>query len=660
MRRILFLFSFLMVILSSNATISWMGNHSANQSSNSQEVTFYVEMYNNYVGCHAEVAIYESGVWSNYELDYAGASGSNSMWSKSISLTSGSNEYYFHGWDDWGAEVYDSNDANNYFITVYPNESTQAGNWNTSTNWSFGVVPNITSSEYVDVVIKHTIALDVNSTITDLTINSGSSLTINASKGLKVNGTVTNNAGASGLVIKGGQNNGYFIHSTADIDATVELYFSGGLWHYMSSPVDNFSSNFNALNLGLTEGAGNDQFYYWEEPTGTWIDILNSTLFTSTGFSVCKGYTINYQNSNPTKSFTGKLIHDDQSITLTKASKGDYDGWNLIGNPFASTLAVNDKVSVNNLWDANSTIIDPLSGLQFWSEVPGWTEANGARDYQTKNQSTETWDLPYVSFGQAFLVKALNNSTNFSFPENCRLEKEMTYYKSSESLYQHLRLGVENPNFNTNVLKFVFAENCTDGPDAFFDALKFKGNPDLAFYSSLISGDERDFEIQCLAPLTENKEIFLGLDAEITGEYTMFLDTLVNFPEDYTFEIEDTQTGAIINLEQAKFFTFDVNEPGAFKNRFILRFKSIVGIHENTIQHVDLFEMYATNQIIHLSTTEPVNKANILVFNTLGQQIVSQQMHGQSTQIWVDKPGTYIVRIQTEQGVQSKKVIVFY
>jgi len=456
----------------------------------------------------------------------------------------------------------------------------------------------------------------------------------------------------------GNQRGGYLIHNTENVDASVELYFSGGLWHYMSSPVDNFSSNFDDLGLGLTGGVNEDQFYYWHEPTAYWIDILNSSIYTNTGFEVCEGYIFNYQNSNPTKSFSGKLIHDDQTITLTKASKGTFDGWNLVSNPFAAPLAINANAATNNLLAANTGIIDPLSGLYFWDESTTWPE-EGINDYVARNNATQTWENPYVPTGQSFMVKALNDNVDFSFPANCRIGVASQYLKNAKDDFQRLYIGVENPELGANVLKIVFAENCTDGADPFFDALKFKGNPNLAFYSTLVAGDNRDFEIQCLAPLTEEKEVYLGLDAEITGEYTMFVDTLVNFPEDYTFEIEDTQTGAIINLKQSKYFTFDVNETGAFKDRFTLRFKSTVGIGENRIAQIDQFEIYVANQMIYLNTIDPIKKANISVFNTLGQQVVSQQMYGQSTQISIAEPGAYIVRVQTEQGVQSQKVIIF-
>jgi hypothetical protein len=554
----------------------------------------------------------------------------------------------------------------NYYnadIKSWDNEGADS-KWGTVANWTTDTKPDAAT---LAILPQNSIVeVDAVQECFDLLIETGSTLdietTYSAAKGLTVGGNLTNNAGFSGLTIKagGGQHGGYLIHNTENVDATIELYFPSGLWHYMSSPVDNFSIDFDELGLGLTGGLDEDQFYYWDESIGTWIDILNSSLYENSGFKICEGYIINYTSGNPIKSFAGKLIHDDQSITLTKASKGDYDGWNLIGNPFAAPLAINSNAAeTNNLLAANSGIIDPATGLYFWAEIPGWTEEDGARDYVARNNTTITGDNPYVPAGQSFMVKALNDDVDFSFPANCRVGVASQYLKNAKDDFQRLSIGIENPELDANVLKIVFAENCTDGPDAFYDALKFKGNPNLAFYSTLVSGDNRDFEIQSLAPLTEEKEVYLGLDAEITGVYTMFVDTLVNFTEDYTFEIEDTQTGAIINLKQAKYFTFNVNETGAFKNRFILRFKSTVGIHENITQQVDLFEMYATNQIIYLNTTEPSTKANVSVFNTLGQQVISKKLHGQSTQIRVDEPGTYIVRVQTGQGVQSRKAIVF-
>ena len=62
-----------------------------------------------------------------------------------------------------------------------------------------------------------------------LTINSGSVLAVGAPYELTVNGSIINNAGPTGLVIKSSSGgDGKLINNSPDVDATVELFLTGG------------------------------------------------------------------------------------------------------------------------------------------------------------------------------------------------------------------------------------------------------------------------------------------------------------------------------------------------------------------------------------------------------------------------------------------------
>lgn len=105
------------------ATISWMGNSSVNPASPTadQSITFYVEMYDSYSGSHAEVVIdfgSDGSDWTTYNMPYKSENEANSTWETTMQLPEGTHTFYYHGWDDWGANVYDNNGGSNYSITV--------------------------------------------------------------------------------------------------------------------------------------------------------------------------------------------------------------------------------------------------------------------------------------------------------------------------------------------------------------------------------------------------------------------------------------------------------------------------------------------------------------------------------------------------------------
>lgn len=85
--------------------------------------TFSILMNQDYFGLHAEVGIQvNGGAWTVYPMTYAGHFNANdSKWTYTppMPFPAGATvKYYFHGYDDWGGHLYDSQNAQNYTITI--------------------------------------------------------------------------------------------------------------------------------------------------------------------------------------------------------------------------------------------------------------------------------------------------------------------------------------------------------------------------------------------------------------------------------------------------------------------------------------------------------------------------------------------------------------
>ena len=100
--------------------------------------------------------------------------------------------------------------------------------WATASNWSLAVVP--TSSLNVNIPPSPSggsfpeISLGTDAICNDLTIQNGANVQVYGT--LTVDGTLTNNAGTSGLVVKSNASGtGSLIANTDNVDATVERYF---------------------------------------------------------------------------------------------------------------------------------------------------------------------------------------------------------------------------------------------------------------------------------------------------------------------------------------------------------------------------------------------------------------------------------------------------
>jgi len=114
------------------AAPTWMGVYGAYvRHDGANPGTFTILMNQDYYGLHAEVGIrVNGGSWGTHQMSYAGNVSGNSLWTftPSSSYPPGSTvEYYFHGYDDWGAHIYDNNGGNDYSHTASLVASSKSG-----------------------------------------------------------------------------------------------------------------------------------------------------------------------------------------------------------------------------------------------------------------------------------------------------------------------------------------------------------------------------------------------------------------------------------------------------------------------------------------------------------------------------------------------------
>jgi hypothetical protein len=102
---------------------TWMGVYGAHQRHDGGNPgTFTILMNQDYFGLHAEVGVQvNGGAWTTYGMTYAGNVNGNSKWTAALpqAFPAGATvKYYFHGFDNWGGHIYDSQNAQNYTLTI--------------------------------------------------------------------------------------------------------------------------------------------------------------------------------------------------------------------------------------------------------------------------------------------------------------------------------------------------------------------------------------------------------------------------------------------------------------------------------------------------------------------------------------------------------------
>ncbi|GIV35071.1 MAG: hypothetical protein KatS3mg031_2606 [Chitinophagales bacterium] len=339
-----------------------------------------------------------------------------------------------------------------------------------------------------------------------------------------------------------------------------------GLWNYnfLSSPVEAATIN----PFGIAK-------YYYDPSNATdtsyagmqegWIEA-SGTMTPGKGYAVATAGTVSFTgtaNDAPTGSPIEVVVKKNVGVS-------NDIGYNLVGNPFPCGLDASAFMAVNGpngnnvitgaiyLWD------DDQSGTSGFSsaDYAVWTDAGAV----SGPNSSKTFD-GIIASGQGFFVeKIADGVSTIEFRNSMRTAGNGVFFKRMPA--ERVWLSITSPQDVYNEVLIAFLDDATDSVDLQYDARKVKGNPHLAFYSKIDSGD---YAIQALPKLTNDRTVRLGIDAAVAGNYVLSLRMVENLDESVVVLLEDTETGTFHNLRKEPAYTFTLL-PGTDIQRFKVHF----------------------------------------------------------------------------------------
>ncbi|MCD4791519.1 MAG: T9SS type A sorting domain-containing protein, partial [Bacteroidales bacterium] len=525
-------------------------------------------------------------------------------------------------------------------------DGSESSNWATSANWVQNVAPNASLNVVIpDVVIDPIIAYNGTASCNNLTVNSGATLTINSTS-----------SGTGSLIVEG----------TASGNVIFKRYVDeaskAATWHYVSSPVAGQALNDSWMTSNSIVNTPPYQFFRWDEDTDYWI-IYGSTgnpeAFTDNTFVGARGYCLTRDGAGEL-SFTGTVRTSDVTYAATYTT-GKGEGFNLVGNPFTSSLMATTTASATlNFLTVNTALLDDsFEALYIWDEQTGYT--GNRNDYKVISNSGifgyTSIDQHYISSGQAFMVKVVSVGGNLAFNTNMQVHNNATYYKNNNDVWPSVELIVEN-NDLYNSTAIGFNENMTPGLDPSYDVGKMKGNPDIALYTKLVEDNGVDFAIQALPPISNQEvEIKIGLDVSQAGDYNFKLTDSENFDETISIKLEDKETGELIDFREIEEYSFNISQAGEIRERFVLHFNNATGI-EDQIPETENIRFYVYDNKLYI-IDEELKNGTIQLYNLIGQPVMEKRYSGRVITIDLDLPtGYYFVRIITEKKSISGKIYI--
>lgn len=537
--------------------------------------------------------------------------------------------------------VFSGVDSANYFIPGFHGTVWEGNiNWFTQGNWDCQVPTSTSNAIISSAALSYpnisgtTIAVTKN-----LELQNGSSIQIIDDGELTVYGDLDNGNGGT-LVLRSSASDDGSLIVFGDITGAVSIErfitpYTGNDngWHLLSSPR---TGDFDLSTSAFVPISGFDDVYAWDEPTYTWQNYygIDNPGFT---FIPGYGYLVAYQSQSIVRKYVGEINNHDISfsnLTLTNNhTDASYDGWHLLGNPYASAIKWND---------GNWTLNNIVATAQIYNELGG--------NYMDVSIGG------YIPRNQGFFVQAIGGEGSLTIPLESRVHNNTDWYKRSNRMdtLNTLELKVSGgSNSFYDIAKVKFDSEATDDFDIDFDSHKLRGMTSAP--QLFTQQGQEEFSTNILAFHSDEKLIALSFMAGTNGSYTIetVRNTIVSEGKTY---LEDLQSNQIVDLANHTTYTFYASTDDPIE-RFVLHFNGVTSITENLLE--TNFNIHSLGDRIYIENLN-MKKAQIAIYNTAGQRIKEVIIAGKSSEsIPIQAPyGIYLVRIQCDHLFMSKIVWV--
>ena len=414
--------------------------------------------------------------------------------------------------------------------------------------------------------------------------------------------------------------------------ANVQQYLTSERWHLVSPPVTG-ATIFTYLDIYLKSFNENDNSWnYLVQPTSMPMNI-------DQGYSA---WASDAMTGSTTVTYTGVLNTGDQTIpafSYTPASP--VVGWNLIGNPYPSSI------NWNSTWTK--------ANLSEWACIHN-TGNDGCYNDATGTEWPNVGDMPNGALPptQGFWVRATSAAASVTIPNSSRVHNTQSFYKQSMiDIPQAIRLRVDG-NDDFDVVLFQFTPEASNGFDQSFDLEKRWGYTESPQVYSIKS--DNLYSVDALPEAYGDLVLPIGMEIGLDAVCQLKATELYGFDGSLSVYLEDIKEGVFIKLSENTIYEFAASTQDD-AHRFNLHFKDrSTGMASTPDKNINIYS-YQDN--VYLQTPNDHLKT-VLVYDLLGHEIFRKSgFNGDMNRINLfGKKGYFIVKALTDKGAFSEKVFL--
>ena len=527
-------------------------------------------------------------------------------------------------------------------------DPTVAGNWNPA------AVPCSGANEVIPSGLTNYPAY------TNLSINSGTTLTVQSGAKLDISGVLTNNGTLtieSGATLVQGASSTLAGSGTYNVKQAITGAGSttptGRFW-YLGSPVSLASSSVyfgNAANVVKKR----------DEATNAWITVASGT---PENLVVGKGYYTQAM-ANSTITFTGGVVNNGAtSISgLTRTTGQGFEGFNLVANPYPSYLdwdAVTKTDVGNTMW--YRTFNSTNNTMVFDTYVAGTggigTNLNGAGVSNLIPPMQSFWVR--VNSGSATGSLGLTNSMRAHFTSINGSTAGLKSTSNERDLF--LRMNLLQADKKDQLIVYV-NETATNGFDV-LDGEKMMQAGMPQFYTTAAG---KKITINGLNSAKKQQALPITMELPTTGVHSFVIEDLEI--SNGLVWLEDKQEEIMQALEPGTVYEFYANS-GINAERFVLHFQLIdnttpINVYNEVNGSANFSGKGASVHaesagvvVIKLpATTEGIT--DIQIRDAAGRLVYTGSTNTLETSVQLEQAnGIYYVTLNGTSGVEVRKVFV--
>jgi hypothetical protein len=538
----------------------------------------------------------------------------------------------------------------------------------------------------------------------DLEVGGLTSVTLAASAEVNINGLLRLYSGSAGSYDADGPGTGVTtIKSTSSQtgggiqslpdptkftgNVTIERYIDGDeSWRYLSMPIasgnvgdwqsgglsvsGNFSDPSTQDGTIIVDNTAPSIYEYDAVTTGDFVAVGSGGSVASTSLDFRKGYAVyayDGAGGDFVVSVRGDINKGSISIPLGSApSVFDGDRWNLIPNPYPSTID-SDNIDFSAI---GSTAIYIRQ-----SNPPPYTGGGTVASYAQGGSCTgcdfDTSWTGEVAIGQSFWIENVDGAASLALAENVKTTNGSTFLRK-ETPSNFFRVTLRSSNQKDDLI-ISFKDQALANFDK-RDATKRKnGDPTGLGYntyinvSSITEDGTRNLAINTMPPITKSTLIKLSVEDVVPGSHTLEFTQLETLALGYKIFLIDKFTAKETEVLNGFKYNFSVtDDTKTFGNdRFSLRIdvsNLTTAIEDEVTEFIQVYpNPVADKLIVELDQKSKNAIKQIDLVDSRGSVLESILPEAFSNRISIDlssrNTGIYIVKVFRSNGASVHKIV---